>query len=162
MKIFFSRDFMGERKENGKFKITGIVVEHGYDCLESCWCKYGSKCKYRGKYRFHNICVSINTFFRYRLGWKWFKIPFYFQSHSSRLSGTTLCPYHIPRRKTCWYCTYHRGYDQPCGNKTRNKLIHEGKFKELECEGHDCCILFEPDEWFDRYDRKTGDIIFNK
>lgn len=162
MKIFFSRDLMGERKKNGKFKIDGIIIEHGYDCLEACWCKHGYGCKYRGKYGFHNACVRIQTFFQYRLGWKWFHIPIYIQSHSSDLSGTTLCPCHMPRRKTCWHCIYNRGYDRSCGNEEYIRLTKEGRFKELECEDHGRCTLFEPDEWFDRYDRKTGDTIFDK
>lgn len=161
MKVFFSRDLMGERKKNGKFKIDGIIVEHGYDCLNSCWCKHGAECKYRGRYRFHNACVAIQRFFQYRLGWKWFRIPFYFQTHSSDLSGTIRCPHHMPRRKDCWHCVYSCG-DRNCRNKERAELIREGRFKELDCEERCRCKLFEPDEWFDKYDRKTGDTIFSE
>lgn len=160
MKISFSRDLLGPIDENGKYKIDGILIEHGRDCWESCWCKYGAKCKYRSKYRFHNMCACINRFFQYRLGWRWFRIPIYIQSHSSDMSGTTLCPHHMPRVKTCWSCTYSCG-DRECRNKLRNKLIREGKFEELECGESRRCKLFEPDDWFERYDRKTGDVLFD-
>lgn len=159
MKIFFSRNYRAEVKPNGKYPITGIIFEAGYDCTHSCWCKNGKDCKYRRKYRFHNLVVSLQTFFQYKLGWKWFRVPFYFQSHSSNLSGTIRCPHHMPRNKDCWHCTYSCS-DRNCRNEERIKLIQEGRFRELDCEDKCCCKLFEPDEWFDRYDKNTGDTIF--
>lgn len=158
MKIFFSRDYTGERK-NGKFPIRGITVEHGYNCRYSYDCPYGSDCKYRGSYRFHNLMVKINTFFRYKLGWKSFHFPIYFQRHDSDLSGTTTCPKHLPRRKDCYRCKYSAGI-RDCANKERHKLIQEGRYRELECEDRGRCKLFEPDSWFDNYDKKTGDPIY--
>ena len=161
MKVFFSRDYMGKRKENGKFHIRGIIIEHGYHCTNSCWCEHGATCKYRGSWKFHNACVSITRFFHYKLGWKWFHIPFYFQSHSSNLSGTTTCPHQMPRKKDCWHCEYSAG-ERSCRNAERIQLIREGRYKETECEEKCCCKFFLPDEWFYKYDKKTGDTIIEE
>lgn len=158
MKIFFSHDLMNKDPEKRK-KIQSLIIEAGYECSHSCWCKYGATCKYRGNYRFHNACVAISTFFRYRLGWKWFKIPFYFQRHHSDLSGTTKCPHQLPRHKDCWRCIYHRDIRE-CDNKQRLQMIKEGRRSELACEDRCRCSLFEPVEWFDEYDHKTGDMIY--
>ena len=158
MKIFFSHDLMNKDPEKRK-KITGIIFEFGYNCQYSCWCPYGAKCKYRGSYRFHNACVRIETFFQYRLRWKWFRIPFYIQSHSSDLSGTTKCPKGVARHKTCHMCKYSAGY-RDCSNTERTKLIREGRHRELDCEERCCCKLFEPVDWFEEYDHRTGDYIY--
>lgn len=157
MKAFFHRDLMNRDPEK-RNKILGVIFEFGYHCTYSCWCPYGSKCKYKCRYRFHNACVAIQSFFHYRLRWKWFKIPFYIQAHSSDLSGTTKCPNNIPRHKDCYRCKYSAGIRE-CSNKQRHQMLKEGKFRELECEEACCCSLFEPEDWFDEYDRKTGDII---
>lgn len=158
MKIWFSRDLMNNDPEK-RNKITGLIIEVGRKCRYSCWCPHGAKCKYRGSYKFHNACVAISTFFKYRLGWKWFRIPFYIQAHDSDLSGTTLCPKHVARHKDCHMCKYSAGF-RDCNNEDRIKLIREGRYRELDCEERCCCKLFEPCEWFDDYDKRTGDIIY--
>lgn len=157
MKVWFHRDLMNKDPKERK-KIKGIIFEMGYECGHSCWCEYGSKCKYRGSYRFHNACVSITNFFHYTLGWKWFHIPFYFQRHHSDLSGTTKCPKGVPRVKNCWHCESCAG--DFCNNKKRNEMLREGKFKELEGETTRACILFSPDDSFFNYDKTTGDYIY--
>lgn len=160
MKAWFQHDLMAKNPEDQK-KIKGLIIEHGYNCLESCWCDHGNSCPHRSTYRYHNWCCKVQTFFRYKMGWKGFTIPIYFQRHSSDLSGTDRCPYHMPRVKTCWKCKFAYG-GQDCTNKERLKLIREGRVNETELPGQRrICKFFEPDEWFEKYDRHTGDSTWD-
>ena len=162
-KINFTHDLLNEDPEKRK-KITGIQITHGYHCSNSYRCEHGRKCKYRKGFKFHNWSVSVHRFFEYKLH---IKLPhlLYIGKEYTDLSGTTKCPFKIERQYSCIDCKYHAGYDEHmkgiCGNTERHDLIIAGKGNECYMPGHRHCTFFEKSEWADKWDKKTGQRIFD-
>lgn len=151
------------------FKISfskphNINITHGYNCLDGTYCDCRSKCKHRSGYKFHNWSVNLHRFFEYRLH---IKLPhfLYIGKQNAWLSGTTKCPFKKPRRYTCNHCKFQGGYDEDfnglCSNKEYIQLNKEGRSKEHNVEGQSYCKFFEKDEWADKYDKDTGETIWN-
>jgi len=139
-----------------------LIIEVGSYCRDSCMdCPNGSRCKYRKNfYGYHNFLVRIHNFFEYRFKIKLPHILPYLQKHSTKLSGTTKCPYRISRIYTCWDCEYQYG-DKECSCYERYELIKNGKWKE--CEDPDKmpkCKFFSKNKYCDNYNPVTGDIIY--
>lgn len=141
-----------------------ITITHGYNCIDVFNCDCGYKCKYRSNYNFHNWRVRVHRFFEYRLH---IKLPYflYISRESARLSGTTKCPFKIPRKYTCSDCKYHDGYDEDlnglCNNEEYISLNKEGRAMEHYIEGEEHCKFFDKNEWADKYDKNTGEIIWD-
>ena len=163
-KISFDRDLLNNdpKKRN---KITGLIITCGYHCSNSFRCKCGSKCKYRKGFTFHNWSVGVHRFFEYRLH---IKLPhlLYIQRQYTDLSGTTKCPFQMERIYTCFDCKYHAGFDEYmkgiCGNKERHRLVEERKWEELDVPDVPYrCKLFEKREWADKFDKNTGETLFD-
>lgn len=162
-KISFDRDLFNKdpKKRN---KITGIIITCGYHCNNSYGCKYGMKCKYRKGFRFHNWSVSVHRFFEYNLN---IKLPhiLYIQRKYTDLSGTTKCPFKQERKYTCFDCKYHGGFDEDmnglCANKEYIRLNKEGRRKEIDVPNQSYCKLFEKSEWADKFDKNTGEKLFD-
>lgn len=163
-KIIPNRDFMNKDPKMRK-KIKGFIVECGYSCHISFWCPKGSKCKYRATYKWHNFSVNFSRFF-YRHFNINFRLPIYFQRHRVDLSGTTKCPHQMPRLYTCWDCEYHDGcIDGRCLNEMHAEMIKQGRHYEILYPYDDVihrkmCKLFKPNEYCQKYNRKTGEIIY--
>lgn len=158
-KIFFDHNLRAKTEKERK-KITGIIIKHGYYCLISYKCPNGKKCKYRKAFVFHNWSVRVHRFFQYHLK---IKLPhlIYIGKFSTDLSGTITCPYKIPREENCYRCKY-SGVGEDCENKERLKLWKEGKHKEYEIpENPYICKFFEKNDYFDCYNKKTGDIDYD-
>lgn len=162
-KISFVRDLWSNdlKKRN---KITGIKITHGYHCSCSYRCEHGRKCKYRKGFKFHNWSVDVHRFFEYRLH---IKLPhlLYINKKYTDLSGTTKCPFKKEREYTCFDCKHHAGFDEYmkglCGNKERHRLIKEGKGSEITMPDKSYCKLFEKSEWADKFDKDTGETIYD-
>lgn len=163
-KIIPNLDFMNKDPEKRK-KIKGFIVECGYSCHISFWCPNGSKCKYKSTYRWHNFSVNFSRFL-YRHFNINFHLPIYFQRHRVDLSGTTKCPYQMPRLYTCWDCEYHDGcIDGRCLNEMHAEMIKQGRQSEILYPRDDVihrkmCKLFKHNEWCQNYDKNTGEIIY--
>lgn len=162
-KISFVRDLLNnDPKERNK--ITGIKITHGYHCSISYCCDCGRKCKYRKGFKFHNWSVSVHRFFEYRLN---IKLPhwLYINKEYTDLSGTTKCPFKKERRYTCFDCKYHAGFDEYmnglCGNKERHHLIKEGRYDECDVPDKAYCKFFEKSEWADKWDKNTGEKLYD-
>lgn len=155
-KINWMHDWMNKDPEKRK-KVTGLIITCGYSCRDSCWCDCFPKCKYRSRYKLHNLSVRVRTFFQYRLG---IKLPYFLhlQRESRSLSGTEMCPYHKSRYYTCWDCEYCVGR----GNCT-NKQYRESTWKEAhdfdDPDWHHTgrCKFFEKHEYADNWDKKNGE-----
>lgn len=157
------RDRMN-KDPNKRKKIKWFIVESGYRCRKSYSCPHGSKCKYHSKYTWHNFSVNVSRFI-YRKFHVEFHFPIYFQKHGSDLSGTTRCPYEMPRMYDCYDCEYSRGYRE-CGNEVRHDMIKDGKYSEIQSPSDDytysiVCKLFKPNDYCQKYDKKTGEIIIS-
>ena len=152
--IVFVRDWMNKDPAKRK-KIKGINILVGYHCLSSCWCDCGRKCKYRGRYKLHNLKVRINRFLydKFRL-----HLPnlIYFSQHSVDLSGTEKCPFKKERMYTCWDCEYHYGMDNCSSEEYRNASYEESRHPTLDR----ACKFFEKNEYADKWDKKTGERIY--
>lgn len=140
------------------------MITYGYQCGDRSSCDCACKCKHRPNYRFHNCSVAIRRFFEYRLH---IKLPqlIYFNKKWVKLSGTTKCPFNKPRRYTCHDCKFQNGYDEYynglCSNKDYIRLNKEGRSKEHDVKGQSYCKFFEKNEWADKYDKDTGETIWN-
>ena len=141
-----------------------ITITHGYYCLDSSYCDCRNKCKHSRGFKFHNWSVNVRRFFQYRLH---IKLPhiLYIGKKDAWLSGTTKCPFNKPRRYTCNHCKFQGGYDEDlnglCSNEEYIRLNKEGRSMEHYVEGQSYCKFFEKDEWADKYDKDTGETIWN-
>jgi hypothetical protein len=162
-KISFVHDLFNNDPTKRK-RIIGIRITHGYHCSISYCCDCGRKCKYRKGFKFHNWSVSVHRFFEYRLH---IKLPhlLYINKEYTDLSGTTKCPFKKERRYTCFDCKYHGGFDEYmkglCANKEYIRLNKEGRAIEHNVPGQSYCKFFEKSEWADRWDKNTGERIFD-
>lgn len=157
-KIFFSRNLMGDtpRERN---KITGIHIRYSYQC--TCFdCEHFRKCKYRKSCKFHNWSVGVHRFFEYKLH---IKLPhwLYIDKLFTDLSGTTTCPFNMPRQYTCHVCKYQAGYDEHMKGLCNNEDYINSTWSESHIDGSPYCKFFEKDDWADKYDKKTGEVIFD-
>lgn len=146
-------------------EIYWISITNGYNCMDSTDCNCRDKCKYcRISFRFHNWSAKVHNFFEYRLH---IKLPhiLYIGKKDTWLSGTTKCPFNKPRRYTCYHCKSHGGFDEYygglCSNEDYIRLNKEGRSMEHYVEGQSYCKFFEKDEWADKYDKNTGETIWN-
>ena len=165
LKIFWNRNILGNTPEERK-KITGLCITCGYHCYISCRCDCGKKCKYRKNFTgIRNLSVRIHRFFEYRLK---IKLPYWISliKESNDMSGTTMCPYNKPRRHTCYDCKHCAGVDEDfdtiCNNEDSINLSKEGRWwKEcrIDDETRANCKFFEPVEYADDYNPKTGSVI---
>lgn len=136
----------------------GIMIMWGKTCTD-CWCPHRSECKMykKNRFAFHNVTCKITTFFKYKLGWKKFHIPFYWKYElETEMSGSELCPMRLERRYECWDCEYMRG-DEDCTCKDYGEDIKNGMYPEF---GSGKCRHFKLSAYGDRWDRKTGERIF--
>ena len=149
------------KKDKNYGKIEGIQFTCGYHCMIAYRCPNGHKCKYRKGFKFHNFSVSIKNFFTYDLG---INLPrfIYFNKFITDLSGTITCPFKMPREENCWRCKF-AGAENKCTNKTRSKLISEGKFEETERDNKNShvCKFFERSDYFYCFNKKTGDMDYD-
>ena len=164
-RILFTHDILADTPKERK-KINGIVIECGYHCYIACSCDCGHKCKYRKSfYRIHNFTAAIHRFFQYKLH---IKLPYliYLQKQSNDMSGTTMCPFKKPRRHTCHTCKYCGGIDENvdtiCINKDLINSHKDGRWKEthIDDETRANCIYFDPVDYADEFDKKTGGWIY--
>ena len=92
------------------------------------------------------------------------KVPIYIVKCTTDLSGTTTCPFKIPRQYSCFDCTFQAGFDDNmegiCGNEEYIKQNKEGRFHEHYVAGKPYCKFFQKDIDADRYDNKTGLPIY--
>lgn len=154
-KISFLHDLMAKNPEERK-RITGIQILSGFHCQISYKCPHREKCKYKN-FISHNLSSSIKNWIYFHLN---IKIPytFYIQKFSTDLSGTSTCPFNMPREETCFRCKF-CGPGERCENKERQKLWEEGRHKEYENpENPYACKLFERNDYFDCYNKITGDL----
>ena len=157
-KIFFSRNVMGDTPQERK-KITGIHIRYGYYC--NCFdCEHRHKCKYRKSCKFHNWSVNVHRFFEYKLH---IKLPnwLYIDKLFTDLSGTTTCPFNMPRQYACYVCKYQAGYDEYMKGLCSNKDYINSTWSESHIDGSSHCKFFEKNDWADKYDKKTGEVIFD-
>lgn len=160
LKIFFTHDITNRDPEKRK-RITGIMIMHGYQCGSSCYCNCASKCKYRKGYKFHNWSVAIHRFFEYRLH---IKLPhfLYINKKWTDLSGTTKCPFKKERMYTCYDCKYQNGMDEYMNGLCGNKQYHNASYEESRHPTNSqICRFFEKSEWADRWDKNTGEKIYD-
>lgn len=144
-------------------EIHWITITHGYYCLDSIHCNCRDKCKHcRGSFRFHNWSVDVHSFFRYRLHIELPRI-LYIGKKDAWLSGTTKCPFGKSRLYTCWQCNYCGGDpDGTCLNPKRDTMpIEDLKVNDIEWGDAPRCSLFDKSEWANRYDKNTGETIWN-
>lgn len=165
-KIFFDHNIIADTSEKRK-KITGISIQCGYHCYISCSCDCGHKCKYRKNfYKLHNLSVKIHRFFEYKLH---IKLPYLItiMKESNDMSGTTMCPFNKPRRHTCHDCKYCAGIDDNIDTICINKDMrdawkeHRGKDTHIEDDTRANCIYFDPVEYANNYDKRTGSPIYD-
>lgn len=157
-KIYALRNFREEDPKKRK-KIIAISLVCGYRCNEASWCPNGADCKYlrKNSHVWNNFLVELRRISRIKLK-KEIHIPIYFKRHSTNLSGTTKCPYHMDRVFTCMDCMY--SADINCINKERLELIAKGRGNEIFDPGMTRkCKLFKINEWSGNYDKRTGDIL---
>lgn len=128
-------------KKNERLGITNtyLIIYPRRECSNYFQCKYGRDCKFnRFKSKFHKHIVV--------------------QGKSSDLSGTELCPFHMPRLYTCWDCIYCNGdVDGPCLNPNRK---NEMTYNDPDWGAHHRCTGFTPDTWCNDWSRKTGERIY--
>lgn len=141
---------------NGKGKFLSII--YGAECTSSSVCKHRKKCKYRLRFRLHNIMVEVRNFFRFRLH---INLPFllYIGKDKRDLSGTTMCPHNMPRRYTCYDCEH----SIPC---TRGCAIpfseRQDTLEDPDWGKWERCILFKKSAIADCWDKNTGEWDFTK
>lgn len=160
IKIFFTHDILNRDPEKRK-KITGIMILHGYHCMNSCYCDCALKCKYRKGYKFHNWSVAVHRFFEYKLH---IKLPhfLYINKKSTDLSGTTKCPFKKERMYSCYDCKYQHGMDEYMHGLCNNKQYGNASYEESRHPTNPCvCKFFEKNEYADNWDRNTGEKIWN-
>ena len=161
--ISFMHDLLKDTPEERK-KITGIKITCGYQCRSACYCDCAKKCKYRKGFPFSNWYVSIRRFFEYQLH---IKLPYwlFITKTYTDLSGTTKCPFKKERRYTCFDCKSHGGFDEYmnglCANKEYIRLNKEGRASEHYVPGQSYCKFFEKSEWADKWNKNTGERIFD-
>ena len=163
-KVRFSRDLFNEDPKLRK-RIKGLHVEIGYNCSNGCWCDCGDKCKHRSNYKWHNFWVEVSLFLRRKFNIEWHN-PIYITKHYVDLSGTSKCPFKKERMYSCTHCKYQAGYDEYmkglCGNKERHKAMKEGDFNRYNDDNfHRRCKLFEVAEWATKYNKTTGEMIYD-
>lgn len=146
--------------ETQSSKINGIIITCGYYCGNSCWCQFGSKCKYRKGFGFHNFCVHLSDWTFRHFGFR-LRFPWYFQKFYTDLSGTIKCPYKVPRVYTCWECEYGQMISRECTNPNRYEIIQAGRYHEIEEPfGTRRCKLFKMSDHIKGYDSKTGEWVY--
>ena len=136
------------------------MIQCGYQC-NNLYCKNRSKCKYRKSFnKLHNFYIRIRNFFKYRLH---IKLPWliYLDKKHTDLSGTTTCPFKMPRNYSCNVCEYQAGYDEHMKGICGNKDYINSTWEESHLDESPYCRFFEKNEWADRYDKKTGETIYN-
>lgn len=153
--VVFYRDFMNPDPAKRK-KIKGITFLIGCHCLSSCWCEHGRKCKYKLRCRHHNLKVRLNNFLYYNFK---FKLPslIYITQHAVDLSGTEKCPFKMERMYSCWDCTHHYGMDNCSSEEYRNASYEESRHPTLKL----ACKFFEKNEYADKWDKKTGERMYD-
>ena len=145
-------------------KPHNITIIHGYNCLDSIYCDCSKKCKHLDSFRFHNWSVRFHNYFKYHLR---INLPrlLYICKKPSHLSGTTKCPFNKPRFYRCHHCKYDAGMDDDyngiCSNDSYINLNKEGRSIEHYVEGQIVCKFFDKNEWADRYDKNTGETIWD-
>ena len=157
------RDWFNDNLDK-RNKITGIMITCGYYCNNSCYCDCRSQCKYGKDFQFNNRCVRVRNFFQYKLH---IKLPHLISIHKHYvdLSGTPKCPFKKEREYSCHHCKYHAGFDEYmkglCGNEEYRRLNREGRAMEHYLPGKRHCKFFEKNEWADKWDKNTGEIIYD-
>jgi len=156
---FFQHDLMNKDPEKRK-KIKGIIFETGYCCKHDYECPHGRDCKYRARYKYHNWSVNVRNWIYHKTGID-IKFPWYFQRHRVDFSGTTMCPYKMPRMYNCYQCKHLGNVPQAefgigC---TNDDYIHSS-WEDCHDEDtpHGRCKFFEVDPYYENYDRKTGEL----
>ena len=126
-----------------------IHLTIGYECIDQCDCDKRKVCKYRGRYKFHNLSVSLCRFFEYRLH---IKFPYLLDigQKCERLSGTDKCPYHKSRNYTCYDCKFIDGELHCCSEKINTHYKDWKPDIETQDWGKKCAY-FEKCSWADDY-----------
>lgn len=154
LKFSFYRDLMNPDPEKRK-KIKGLIITIGRRCLSSCYCNKASKCRYKKGHKFNNAIVRFRNFI-----YRKFKINLpqiiFIGPHDVDLSGTTKCPYHMPRRYTCWDCQNAYGMDN-CRIPFRDR---KPLIEETDGFSSQICGSYVPNQWADSWNRKTGEHIY--
>lgn len=153
LKIHFVRDFTNPDPQKRK-KIKSLQIAIGRRCQVSCWCNKANKCRYgRGGYKFHNALIEFRCWVHRKLH---IELPslVYFCKWDVDLSGTTKCPYKMPRRYTCWDCKQAYGMENCRISWDKRKPCEDIEWPNSHCGS------YEPDEFADSWDRKTGERIY--
>lgn len=154
LKFSFYRDLTNPDPEKRK-KIKGLIITIGRRCLSSCYCNKASKCRYKRGHKFNNAIVRFRNFI-----YRKFKINLphiiFIGPHDVDLSGTTKCPYHMPRRYTCWDCQNAYGMDN-CRIPFRDR---KPLIEKTDGFSSQICGSYVPNQWADRWNRKTGEHIY--
>lgn len=154
LKFSFYRDLMNPDPEKRK-KIKGLIITIGRRCLSSCYCNKASKCRYKRGHKFNNAIVNFRRIIRIKFGIDLPQIIF-IGPHDVDLSGTTKCPYHMPRRYTCWDCQNAYGMDN-CRIPFRERKPVTEEANPWACG---ICGSYVPNQWAGSWDRKTGEHIY--
>lgn len=94
-------------------KANGLFFHFGYECGNSCNCKFRKQCKYACR-------VKKNLYFQFR---DWVKDKFHIKLPWPRvhfgktwveLSGTHRCPFGTTRKTGCHQCKHCAGTDENC------------------------------------------------
>lgn len=142
-----------------KGKIKGIDIKYSTHCsFYECDCR--SKCKYRKASSIHRILVNFRIWLSNNININ--KLPniLFIDKPFRDLSGTTRCPFNVPRRYHCNDCIY-SDYDDMCEGictcDERIKLIKARKFEEIRSsDKYTPCKFFTKNEFADNYDKETG------
>ena len=159
-KVRFSRDLLNDNPELRK-RINGLHVEIGYNCSNGCYCDCGYKCKHRNNYRWHNFWVEVSRFLYRKFNIDWHN-PIYITKHYVDLSGTPKCPFKKERMYSCIHCKYQAGYDEYMKGLCSSKEHRETPRKESRHPTNPrICKFFEKNNWADKYDKATGEMIYD-
>lgn len=159
-KVRFFHDLLNDDPKLRK-KIKGLHVEIGYNCSNGCYCDCGYKCKHRSNYKWHNFWVEVSLFLRRKFNIDWHN-PIYITKHYVDLSGTSKCPFKKERMYHCIHCKYQAGYDEYMKGLCSNKGHRDTPWRERRHPTNpQICKFFEKNEWADKYDKDTGETIYD-
>lgn len=130
-----------------------IKINLGYECGDGAYCDKYIKCCYKEKWiKYHNFSVHVHNFFEYNFGIKLSYLIYVYQIWK-RLSGTSLCPFHKPRRYSWYDCKYiHGPLLRECSCKERSNTPYNERKPDIQVEEWgNLCAYFEKSELADTY-----------
>lgn len=155
LKIELIRNKLYGKTLKERNKIRGLYISYGTACTFSR-CENRDKCKY-GYKPFQKWLNNIHMKTDHKI---------IVDRPRENLSGTTKCPFNEPRVYSCFDCKYHGGYDEYmkglCSNEERYALNKAKRSREtMSDDEHIPCKFFEKNEYADKFDKRTGEYIYN-